>query len=48
VYRRINGGKETVGMISRRRDKGGEAEGRKGEERPRRDRGSYKGKRQRE
>jgi hypothetical protein len=31
--RRINGGKETVGIIYRRRDKGGETEGRNREER---------------
>jgi hypothetical protein len=49
-YRRINGGKETVGMRYGRRDKEGETEGRNIEERylQRRDRERYKGKIQRE
>jgi hypothetical protein len=37
VYRRINGGKQTEVVRYRRRDKGGEAEGRNREERQRRD-----------
>ncbi len=44
VYRRINGRKETVVMRYRKRDKGGETEG----EIEKRDRGRFKGKRQRE
>jgi hypothetical protein len=35
VYRRINGGKETLGMRYMRRDKRGDAEGRNREERQR-------------
>jgi hypothetical protein len=48
VYRRINGGKETIVMRYRRRDKEGGTEERNRKERQRRDRGRFKGKRQRE
>ena len=44
VYRRINAGSETVVMRYRRRDKAGETRG----EIEKRDRGRFKGKRQKE